>query len=115
MINGRPGATGPTAELLNFTLARYVRLRLQKIRTLNADLMSRSGGLQRNSAQVSQGGANASPPESDRSLFQRLFYPIRNISIGGQCVCYGHAASFPYERQLGYVVRIRTARWRTAK
>ena len=100
MINGRPGVTGPTAEL---------------IRTVNADLMSRSGRLQRNLAQVSQGGANASPPESDRSLFQRLFYSIRNISIGGQCVCYGHAASFPYERQLGYVVRIRTARWRTAK
>lgn len=39
LINGRPGADDLTSELLNFTSARYIRLRLQRIRTLNADLM----------------------------------------------------------------------------
>ena len=31
-----------TSDLLNFTSARYIRLRLQRIRTLNADLMTLS-------------------------------------------------------------------------
>lgn len=39
LINGRPGADDLTPELLDFTSARYIRLRLQRIRTLNADLM----------------------------------------------------------------------------
>ena len=42
LINGRPGADDLTSELLNFTSARYIRLRLQRIRTLNADLMTLS-------------------------------------------------------------------------
>lgn len=42
LINGRPGADDLTPELLNFTSARYIRLRLQRIRTLNADLMTLS-------------------------------------------------------------------------
>ncbi|EPY82235.1 laminin subunit alpha-2 isoform a precursor [Camelus ferus] len=39
LINGRPSADDPSPELLEFTSARYIRLRLQRIRTLNADLM----------------------------------------------------------------------------
>ena len=62
LINGRPGALEPTPELLNFTLARYVRLRLQKIRTLNADLMN------------AKPARNSDP---DRSLYRRLFYSIK--------------------------------------
>ena len=42
LINGRPGADDLTSELLAFTSARYIRLRLQRIRTLNADLMALS-------------------------------------------------------------------------
>ncbi|KAG7253373.1 hypothetical protein CRUP_001243 [Coryphaenoides rupestris] len=42
LINGRPGADDLTPELLDFTSARYIRLRLQRIRTLNADLMTLS-------------------------------------------------------------------------
>ncbi|MEQ2182843.1 hypothetical protein GOODEAATRI_026472, partial [Goodea atripinnis] len=42
LINGRPGADDLTPDLLNFTSARYIRLRLQRIRTLNADLMTLS-------------------------------------------------------------------------
>ncbi|KAG8133482.1 hypothetical protein E2320_011294 [Naja naja] len=42
LINGRPSADDPSPALLEFTSARYIRLRLQRIRTLNADLMTLS-------------------------------------------------------------------------
>lgn len=42
LINGRPGADDLTSDLLDFGSARYIRLRLQRIRTLNADLMTLS-------------------------------------------------------------------------
>lgn len=42
LINGRPSADDPSPKLLEFTSARYIRLRLQRIRTLNADLMTLS-------------------------------------------------------------------------
>ncbi|ERE84378.1 laminin subunit alpha-1 [Cricetulus griseus] len=42
LINGRPSADDPSPMLLEFTSARYIRLRLQRIRTLNADLMTLS-------------------------------------------------------------------------
>uniref|UniRef100_A0A3Q3D5A7 Basement membrane-specific heparan sulfate proteoglycan core protein n=1 Tax=Hippocampus comes TaxID=109280 RepID=A0A3Q3D5A7_HIPCM len=40
LINGRPSADDPSPTLLNFTSARYIRLVFQRIRTLNADLMT---------------------------------------------------------------------------
>lgn len=40
LINGRPSADDPSPTLLNFTSARFIRLRFQRIRTLNADLMT---------------------------------------------------------------------------
>jgi len=112
LINGRPGgvmqsaSSHPSAQLLEFTLARYVRLRLQKMRTLNADLMSQLSS----AAAANQGGggggattsANISSSNSnDRSLFRRLFYSFKDISIGGQCVCHGHASSCPYQPDAG--------------
>ncbi|XP_043942980.1 laminin subunit alpha-1-like [Protopterus annectens] len=42
LINGRPSADDPSPTLLEFTSARYIRLCLQRIRTLNADLMTLS-------------------------------------------------------------------------
>ncbi|GAB0186673.1 laminin subunit alpha-2 [Grus japonensis] len=39
LINGRPSADDPSRVLLEFTSARFIRLRFQRIRTLNADLM----------------------------------------------------------------------------
>ncbi|UYV76881.1 LAMA2 [Cordylochernes scorpioides] len=74
LVNGRPGADGPTEALKEFTKARYVRLRLQKIRTLNADLMTMESG-----------------DHIDKSVTRRYFYSIKDISIGGQCICNGHA------------------------
>ncbi|XP_064107459.1 laminin subunit alpha lam-3-like isoform X1 [Macrobrachium nipponense] len=72
LLNGRPGSAGPSEELLEFTKARYVRLRFQKIRTLHGDLQDSS-------------------QETDGSVTQRYFYSVKDISIGGRCVCNGHA------------------------
>ncbi|KAI4555165.1 hypothetical protein MJT46_015551 [Ovis ammon polii x Ovis aries] len=42
LINGRPSSDDLSPKLLDFTSAQYIRLRLQRIRTLNADLMTLS-------------------------------------------------------------------------
>uniref|UniRef100_A0A8C5PW47 Laminin subunit alpha 2 n=1 Tax=Leptobrachium leishanense TaxID=445787 RepID=A0A8C5PW47_9ANUR len=80
LITGRPSAEDPSETLLNFTLARYIRLRLQRIRTLNADLMLL---------------AENDPGDLDPIVTRRYFYSIKDISVGGRCVCYGHARACP--------------------
>ncbi|XP_077869897.1 laminin subunit alpha-1-like [Saccoglossus kowalevskii] len=40
LVNGRPSVLNPSSTLLEFTSARFIRVRLQRIRTLNADLMT---------------------------------------------------------------------------
>ncbi|KAK5850322.1 hypothetical protein PBY51_014581 [Eleginops maclovinus] len=82
LINGRPGADDLTSELLNFTSARFIRLRLQRIRTLNADLMTLSA---------------RDPREIDPIVTRRYYYSIKDISVGGMCICYGHAQSCPLD------------------
>lgn len=76
LIHGRPGANDTSPELLEFTKARYVRLRLMGLR-----------------------GTVEPLPEwfvEDFSRDKRLFYSIRDINIGGQCVCNGHAQNCRY-------------------
>ncbi|XP_072306440.1 laminin subunit alpha-1 [Eucyclogobius newberryi] len=80
LLNGRPGSDDLTSALLDFTSARYIRLRLQRIRTLNADLMTLS---------------THDPRDIDPIVTRRYFYSIKDISIGGMCICYGHAQSCP--------------------
>ncbi|XP_006891492.1 PREDICTED: laminin subunit alpha-1 [Elephantulus edwardii] len=82
LINGRPSADDLSPRLLEFTSARYVRLRLQRIRTLNADLMILS---------------HREPKELDPIVTRRYYYSIKDISIGGMCICYGHASSCPWD------------------
>ncbi|XP_055022543.1 laminin subunit alpha-1 [Boleophthalmus pectinirostris] len=82
LINGRPGADDLTSALLDFTSARHIRLRLQRIRTLNADLMTLS---------------THDPRDIDPIVTRRYFYSIKDISIGGMCICYGHAQSCPLD------------------
>ncbi|XP_056439932.1 laminin subunit alpha-1 [Gadus chalcogrammus] len=82
LINGRPGADDLTPELLGFTSARFIRLRLQRIRTLNADLMTLS---------------YKDPKEVDPIVTRRYYYSIKDISVGGMCICYGHAQSCPWD------------------
>ncbi|CAL2029211.1 unnamed protein product [Caenorhabditis brenneri] len=85
LVNGRPGAEKPSLELQKFTRARFVRLRLISPRTLNADLMI----------------INKKSHSLDRSVTMRYFYSISDISIGGQCICYGHAESCPSDPVTG--------------
>lgn len=72
LVNGRPSAEHPSPELQAFTRARYIRLRLLSLRTMNADLMIIN--------RQSQGGEKL-----DDSVTRRYFYSISDISIGGQC------------------------------
>uniref|UniRef100_A0AAR2LX45 Laminin, alpha 1 n=1 Tax=Pygocentrus nattereri TaxID=42514 RepID=A0AAR2LX45_PYGNA len=82
LINGRPGADDLTPELLEFTSARFIRLRLQRIRTLNADLMTLS---------------YRDPKDVDPIVTRRYYYSLKDISVGGMCICYGHAQSCPLD------------------
>ncbi|XP_048106035.1 laminin subunit alpha-2 isoform X4 [Alosa alosa] len=84
LINGRPSADDPSPALLNFTSARYIRLQFQRIRTLNADLMTL---------------AQNDPREVDRIVTRRYYYSIKDISVGGMCICYGHAKACPLNNQ----------------
>ncbi|XP_045150594.1 laminin subunit alpha-2 isoform X3 [Echinops telfairi] len=82
LINGRPSADDPSPELLEFTSARYIRLKFQRIRTLNADLMM---------------FAHKDPREIDPIVTRRYYYSIKDISVGGMCICYGHARACPLD------------------
>ncbi|XP_061560846.1 laminin subunit alpha-2 isoform X4 [Phycodurus eques] len=80
LINGRPSADDPSPTLLNFTSARYIRLVFQRIRTLNADLMTLT---------------LHDPKDIDPIVTRRYYYSIKDISVGGMCICYGHAKACP--------------------
>ncbi|XP_036024630.1 LOW QUALITY PROTEIN: laminin subunit alpha-2 [Onychomys torridus] len=82
LINGRPSADDPSPELLEFTSARFIRLRFQRIRTLNADLMM---------------FAHKDPREIDPIVTRRYYYSVKDISVGGMCICYGHARACPLD------------------
>ncbi|XP_072763928.1 laminin subunit alpha-1 isoform X2 [Anoplolepis gracilipes] len=68
LVSGRPGAVNHSTTLQEFTQARYVRLRFQGLR--------RSG-----------------EAFADK---RRAFYSIKEINIGGQCLCSGHASRCLY-------------------
>ncbi|XP_076189692.1 laminin subunit alpha-2 isoform X3 [Aptenodytes patagonicus] len=82
LINGRPSADDPSRVLLEFTSARFIRLRFQRIRTLNADLMM---------------FAHKDPNEIDPIVTRRYYYSIKDISVGGMCICSGHAKACPLD------------------
>ncbi|XP_042733401.1 laminin subunit alpha-2 isoform X5 [Lagopus leucura] len=82
LINGRPSADDPSRALLEFTSARFIRLRFQRIRTLNADLMM---------------FAHKDPTEIDPIVTRRYYYSIKDISVGGMCICSGHAKACPLD------------------
>ncbi|XP_024619438.1 laminin subunit alpha-1 [Neophocaena asiaeorientalis asiaeorientalis] len=85
LINGRPSSDDLSPKLLEFTSARYIRLRLQRIRTLNADLMTLS---------------HRDPKDLDPIVTRRYYYSIKDISVGGMCICYGHASSCPWDETI---------------
>ncbi|XP_014379474.1 laminin subunit alpha-3-like [Alligator sinensis] len=73
LINGRPGAKNFTYSptLREFTKATHIRLHFLRTNTLLGHLISKA--------------------QQDPTVTRRYYYSIKDISVGGQCVCYGHA------------------------
>ncbi|XP_006835184.1 PREDICTED: laminin subunit alpha-3 [Chrysochloris asiatica] len=73
LINGRPGAKNFTFSptLRDFTKATNIRLRFLRTNTLLGHLISKA--------------------QRDPTVTRRYYYSIKDISIGGRCVCNGHA------------------------
>ncbi|XP_061878635.1 laminin subunit alpha-3-like isoform X1 [Entelurus aequoreus] len=73
LINGRPGSKDFTRSpvLQDFTRATNVRLRFLRSNTLLGHLISKA--------------------QRDPTVTRRYYYSIKDISIGGRCVCHGHA------------------------
>ncbi|XP_068678125.1 laminin subunit alpha-like [Montipora foliosa] len=73
LVNGRPGAANfsYSQALQQWTRATHIRLRLLKVKTLLADLLPLA--------------------RQDPSVTRRYFYSIKDISVGGICMCNGHA------------------------
>ncbi|XP_077580678.1 laminin subunit alpha-3-like [Stigmatopora nigra] len=73
LINGRPGSRDFTRSpvLQHFTRATNVRLRFLRTNTLLGHLISKA--------------------MRDPTVTRRYYYSIKDISIGGRCVCHGHA------------------------
>uniref|UniRef100_A0A8C9MD28 Laminin subunit alpha-3 n=1 Tax=Panthera tigris altaica TaxID=74533 RepID=A0A8C9MD28_PANTA len=73
LINGRPGAKNFTFShtLREFTKATNIRLCFLRTNTLLGHLISKA--------------------QRDPTVTRRYYYSIKDISIGGRCVCNGHA------------------------
>uniref|UniRef100_A0A8U7MML4 Laminin subunit alpha 3 n=1 Tax=Corvus moneduloides TaxID=1196302 RepID=A0A8U7MML4_CORMO len=73
LVNGRPGARNFTYSpgLQQFTKATNIRLRFLRTNTLLGHLISKA--------------------QRDPTVTRRYYYSIKDISIGGRCVCHGHA------------------------
>ncbi|KAM9845354.1 laminin subunit alpha-3-like [Aulostomus maculatus] len=73
VVNGRPGSKNFTYSpvLRDFTKATNIRLRFLRTNTLLGHLISKA--------------------QRDPTVTRRYYYSIKDISIGGRCVCHGHA------------------------
>ncbi|CAJ1072333.1 laminin subunit alpha-3-like [Xyrichtys novacula] len=73
LVNGRPGSKNFTYSpvLRDFTKATNIRLRFLRTSTLLGHLISKA--------------------QRDPTVTRRYFYSIKDVSIGGRCVCHGHA------------------------
>ncbi|CAH1775060.1 unnamed protein product, partial [Owenia fusiformis] len=73
LVNGRPNANdfSNSESLQAWTLATHVRLRFLRTKTLLGHLMALA--------------------RQDPTVTRRYYYSIKDISIGGRCVCNGHA------------------------
>nr|XP_014340901.1 PREDICTED: laminin subunit alpha-5-like [Latimeria chalumnae] len=74
LVNGRPGAKNfiHSPVLQEFTKATNIRLRFLRTSTLLGHLISKA--------------------QRDPTVTRRYYYSIKDISVGGRCVCHGHAA-----------------------
>ncbi|XP_029308567.1 LOW QUALITY PROTEIN: laminin subunit alpha-3-like [Cottoperca gobio] len=73
LVNGRPGSRNFTYSpvLRDFTKATNIRLRFLRTSTLLGHLISKA--------------------HRDPTVTRRYYYSIKDISIGGRCVCHGHS------------------------
>uniref|UniRef100_A0A674PDZ8 Laminin subunit alpha 3 n=1 Tax=Takifugu rubripes TaxID=31033 RepID=A0A674PDZ8_TAKRU len=73
LVNGRPGSKRFTYSpvLQDFTKATNIRLSFLRTNTLLGHLISKA--------------------QRDPTVTRRYFYSIKDISVGGRCVCHGHA------------------------
>ncbi|XP_066575649.1 laminin subunit alpha-3 isoform X1 [Amia ocellicauda] len=73
LVNGRPGARNFSYSpvLRDFTKATNIRLRFMRTNTLLGHLISKA--------------------QRDPTVTRRYYYSIKDISVGGRCVCHGHA------------------------
>uniref|UniRef100_A0A8C4EWT4 Laminin subunit alpha 3 n=1 Tax=Dicentrarchus labrax TaxID=13489 RepID=A0A8C4EWT4_DICLA len=73
LVNGRPGSKNFTYSpvLQDFTKATNIRLSFLRTTTLLGHLISKA--------------------QRDPTVTRRYYYSIKDISIGGRCVCHGHA------------------------
>ncbi|KFO77914.1 Laminin subunit alpha-3, partial [Cuculus canorus] len=73
LVNSRPGAKNFTysPSLREFTKATNIRLHFLRTNTLLGHLISKA--------------------QRDPTVTRRYYYSIKDISIGGRCVCHGHA------------------------
>ncbi|XP_046707006.1 laminin subunit alpha-3-like [Silurus meridionalis] len=73
LVNGRPGSKNFTYSpaLQEFTTATHIRLRFLRTNTLLGHLISKA--------------------QRDPTVTRRYYYSIKDISVGGRCVCHGHA------------------------
>ena len=76
LLNNRPAANTSSSEeeLLDFTMARYIRVRLQR---MHATLQTEN---------------NVQWLVDMPALEKRSFYSIRHIKIGARAICNGHAS-----------------------
>ncbi|CAG0883838.1 unnamed protein product [Cyprideis torosa] len=75
LTQGRLGLDQPSAELIEFQSARFLRFTFLKLHLSPSDqMLLEDGNLPEESA-------------------QQYFYTIREISIVGQCLCHGHASA----------------------
>ncbi|KAK2708492.1 hypothetical protein QYM36_014189 [Artemia franciscana] len=75
LLNNRPSANDffNSSVLQEWTKATNIRLRFLRAKTLFGQLMNAQ--------------------KNDPTVTRRFFYSIRDISIGGRCVCNGHAST----------------------
>ncbi|KAM8811022.1 laminin subunit alpha-3 [Eudromia elegans] len=84
LINGRPGAKNFTYSptLREFTKATNIRLHFLRTNTLLGHLISKA--------------------QRDPTVTRRYYYSIKDISVGGRCVCHGHAEVCEAKRENQY-------------
>ncbi|XP_056148615.1 laminin subunit alpha-3-like [Lampris incognitus] len=82
LVNGRPGSRNFTYSpvLQDFTKATNIRLHFLRTSTLLGHLISKA--------------------QRDPTVTRRYYYSIKDISIGGRCVCHGHAQVCGSQNQL---------------